>query len=185
MSKQDDAALAFVAVAGELPDDEGLGPLTRELRRVEAVNQAFFEAYRDRDLEAMCRLWLRSPHIRCIHPSGELSVGWPEVRESWVEQFRSVENAGFQLEDVHVEVAGRIAWVNLLAYTTLHTDDGDVINASSNVTNLFELSEGEWRLALHHSSSFLEDELEDEEDDLLDLDPERPPQGGSGMGGPN
>lgn len=184
MSKQDDAALAFVTVAGELPEDEGLGPLTRELRRVEAVNQAFYDAYRDRDIEAMSRVWLPSPHARCVHPSWELVVGWTDIRESWAELFRSLEHADFQLEDVHIEVAGRIAWVNQLAYATLHTDEGEVISAASIATNLFEVSEGEWRMILHHSSSFLEEEL-DEDEDPMDLDPERPPQGGSGMTGPN
>lgn len=184
MSKQDDAALAFVSVAGELPEDEGLGPLTRELRRVEAVNQAFYDAYRDRDIDAMAAVWMPSPHARCIHPSWELVVGWTDIRESWGELFRSLQHAEFQLEDVHIEVSGRIAWVNLMAYATIHTDDGEVIGASSIATNLFELHEGEWRLTLHHSSSLVEDDLEEDEDPL-DLDPERPPQGGSGMSGPN
>ena len=184
MSKQDDAALAFVSVAGQLPEEEGLGPLTRELRRVEAVNQAFYDAYRDRDIDAMAEVWLPSPYARCVHPSWELVVGWTDIRESWTELFRSIEHAEFQLEDVHIEVAGRIAWVNLLAYATLHTDDGEVISASSIATNIFEFTEGRWRMTLHHSSSFLEDELEEDEDPM-DLDPERPPQGGSGMGGVN
>ena len=71
----------------------------------------------------------------------------------------------------------RIAWIQ-------PDGEGDIIGASSIATNVFELSEGEWRLVLHHSSSFLEDDLDDDEDPL-DLDPERPPQGGSGMDGVN
>ena len=185
MSKQDDAAVAFVSVAsGEMPEDTNLGPLTRELTRVEQANQLFYDAYRERDINAMAKVWLHSPHARCIHPSWELVVGWKDIRESWVELFRSIEHADFQLEDVHIEIAGRIAWVNQLAYATLHTDDGEVISASAITTNLFELSEGSWRLTLHHSSSFIDDEL-DENEDPLDLDPDRPPQGGSGMTGLN
>jgi ketosteroid isomerase-like protein len=184
MSKQDDAALAYVSVAGELPEDEGLGPLTRELRRVEAVNDAFYDALRARDIEAMSRVWLPSPHVRCVHPRWELVVGWIDIRESWAELFASLEHVDVQLEDVHVEVAGRVAWVNLLAYTTLHTEEGDIISASSIATNVFEIAEGEWKMVLHHSSSFLEDDLDDDEDPL-DLDPERPPRGGSGMDGAN
>lgn len=184
MSKQDDVALTYVAVADELPSEEGVGPLTRELRRVEAANQAFYEAYRDRNIEAMSEVWIHSPHARCVHPVWELAVGWPDIRDSWEELFRSIEHADFQLEDVHIEVAGRIAWVNLLAYASVHTEDGDVMSAASIATNVFELSEGEWRLTLHHSSSFLEDDL-DEDEDPMDLDPERPPQGGSGMGDSN
>lgn len=184
MSKQDDAATLYVSVAGELPEDEGLGPLTRELRRVEAANQAFYDAYRDRDIEAMSRVWLASPHVRCVHPSWELVVGWTDIRESWADLFGSLRHVELQLEDVHVEVAGRVAWVNLLAYATLHTEDDEVLSASSIATNVFELSEGDWKLVLHHSSSFLDEEL-DEDEDPLDLDPERPPQGGSGMDGIN
>lgn len=184
MSKQDDAALAFVTVAGEPPEDEGLLPLTRELSRVEAVNQAFFDAYRERDIEGMEAVWLGSPHARCVHPSWELVVGWTDIRESWAELFRSLQHADLQVEDLHIEVAGRVAWSNQLVYATLHTEDGEVISAASIATNLFEISEGEWRLVLHHASAFVEDDL-DEDEDPLDLDPERPPQGGSGMSGPN
>lgn len=184
MSKQDDAALSFVTVGDALPEDEGLGPLTRELRRVEAANQAFYDAYRDRNIDAMAAVWMPSPHARCVHPSWELAVGWPDIKESWEDLFRSIEHADFQLEDVHIEVAGRIAWVNLLTYATVHTLEDEVVSAASIATNVFERSGDEWRLVLHHSSAFLEDELDDDEDPM-DLDPERPPQGGSGMDGPN
>ncbi len=184
MSKQDDTAPAFAMAATEPPEDEGLGPLTLELRRVEATNRAFYEAFRTRDLEAMARVWLHSEHARCVHPSWELVVGWTDIQESWSELFHTLEHVDIQLEDVHIEVAGRVAWANLLAYATLRTDDGDEISASSIATNFFEKTGGEWRLVLHHSSSFLEDDLEEDEDPL-DLDPERPPRGGSGMEGPN
>lgn len=166
MSKQDDAPLAFVSAAdGDADGVHPLGPLTRELERVEAANTAFFEAYRTRNIDAMTSVWLPSAHARCIHPSSELVVGWIDIQTSWLDLFESLENVELDLEDVHVEVAGRIAWTNQLAYLTLETVDGEAVAATSICTNLFECWNGEWRLVLHHASSTLDDEDGDEEDD--------------------
>lgn len=165
MSKQDDGPLAFVSArdAGE-PEGDGLGPLSRELERVEAANVAFFDAYRSLDLAAMSRAWLPSPHARCVHPGSELVVGWIDIQESWRDLFESLAHVELDLEDVHVEVAGRIAWCNQLVYLTLETVEGDVVSATSIVTHLFERWDGQWRLIVHHASSTLEDDEEDEGD---------------------
>ena len=92
-------------------------------------------------------------------------MGWNDIRQSWVEIFRTVSEIDFQLEDVHVEVAGRTAWVNLIAYVHITTDDGEDFDAAVVTTNIYEQLEGQWVLVLHHSSNFADDDGEDEEEE--------------------
>jgi ketosteroid isomerase-like protein len=174
----DPAALSSPAPAD--PDDQGQGePLTRELRRVEEANLAFYEAFTRLDMSAMARCWSKSPHARCVHPGWELVVGWNDIRQSWTDIFRTVKAVEFQLEDVHAEVAGRTAWVNLVGYVEITTDEDETFQASVVTTNIFEKLDGEWLLTLHHSSNFaeeedLEDDDEDEDDDELEFEGARP-----------
>ncbi len=141
--------------------------LTKELTRVEEANLAFYEAFMARDVDRMALLWAKTPHVRCVHPGWELVVGWDDVRASWTEILRSVQAVEFRLEDIHVEVTGRIAWVNLIAFVVLHTEDGDQFQATVVTTNILEQIDGNWLFVLHHSSNFADDdEVGDDEDEL-------------------
>ncbi len=163
MSKPPDAPRAS-PVANDLDGSDAPSALTRELTRVEEANRSFYEAFRDRDIDRMSRLWAKSPHTRCVHPGWELVVGWTDIRQSWSEIFRTINAAEFELEDVHVEVAGRTAWANLIAYVRIETDEGESFHATMVTTNIFERVDGQWLLVLHHSSNMAEDEDEDSED---------------------
>jgi len=160
----------------ELAEDVGNppSPLTRELTRVEEANLAFYEAFEHRDITRMERVWSRSQHARCIHPGWEPVVGWVDIRQSWVDIFRTMKSIDFTLEDVHVEVSENTAWVNLVAHADLETDDDEAFETSVVSTTILERSEGQWYVVLHHSSHFAdgdeEDELENEEAEDLGLD---------------
>ncbi|MBK8012337.1 MAG: nuclear transport factor 2 family protein [Deltaproteobacteria bacterium] len=165
MTKPSEFGLAFVRAPME--DDEDTGTwISKELTRVEEANLSFYDAFGSRDIEKMARLWSRSPHARCVHPGWELVIGWNDIRQSWVEIFRTLEEVEFELEDVHVEVSGRSAWANLIAHVSASTDEGESFNASVVTTNIFELQENRWVLVLHHSSNFAEEEPMAEDDSV-------------------
>lgn len=157
--------------------------LTRELTRVEETNYAFYDAFRRRDIDRMSQIWSRSPHARCVHPGWELVIGWSEIRQSWTDIFRTIQQIEFRLEDIHIEVSGRTAWVNLVAHVEVETDDAEEFQASVVTTNIFEEIDDRWTLVLHHSSNFSEEE--EIEEDELDLDGELDPSSGSGISGAN
>jgi len=139
------------------------GSLTRELARVEEANLAFYEAFKNRDLEAMSMAWAHSPHARCVHPGWELVTGWPDIRRSWGDIFESIEDLEITLDEVQVEVASSVAWVNLVVSLRISTADDETFEASVVTTNVFEQTNGAWLLVLHHSSNFVEDDPDDEE----------------------
>lgn len=171
MSKQHEGALALAPGLPLTGGDPGATSLTRELARVEEANLAFYQAFEAKDIDAMSRVWSQSPHARCVHPGWELVVGWPEIRQSWTEIFRTIDEIEFELSDAHVEVSSNTAWVNLIVRVQVTTDDGEEFHASVATTNLFERMDTDWLLMLHHSSNFGEEESEESEDDDYNVDP--------------
>lgn len=142
------------------------GSLTRELTRVEEINFQFYEAFHKRDLNLMGAVWSRSPYARCVHPGWEPVVGWPYIRQSWEEIFSSMTSIEFELEDVHVEVVGETAWINLVANAEVTTEEEEEFATAVVATTIMEKLEGQWLIVLHHSSHYVEDdELEEAEHD--------------------
>jgi ketosteroid isomerase-like protein len=154
--------------------------LTRELTRVEEANLAFYEAFNKRDVDKMSQIWSRSAHARCVHPGWELVIGWSDIRQSWMDIFRTIQEIDFRLEDIHIEVSGRTAWVNLVAHVEVTTDEGEAFQATVVTTNIFEEIEDRWQMVLHHSSNFAEDEEIEEEEIEIDNG-----TNGNGISGPN
>jgi ketosteroid isomerase-like protein len=146
------------------PSDESKSDatsLTRELTEVEEANLDFYRAFNRCDLEAMAKLWSPSPYVRCIHPGWEPVVGWPRVRQSWNDIFSSMQAIDFSLQDVHVEVVGLSARVNLVAHANVTTVDDDIFQTTVVATTIFDKIEDQWLVVLHHSSHLLEDDLDE------------------------
>lgn len=141
--------------------------LTRDLSRVEEANFAFYEAFTRKDIEAMGRLWSASPYARCIHPGWEPVIGWPDIRESWLDIFNSISEISFELTEIHIEVMGQVAWVNLIAFAAVDTAEEGEFETAVVTTTIFEESDGEWRVALHHGSHYIDDEELDDDDLVL------------------
>ena len=52
-------------------------------RAVLEANRAFYEAFNNRDVEAMADLWLRSGDVTCIHPHQNVLTGHEAVMRTW------------------------------------------------------------------------------------------------------
>jgi ketosteroid isomerase-like protein len=121
-----------------------------------AANDAFYRAFESLDPAEMEKVWLRAPHIRCIHPGWGALVGWDAIMESWQRIFAGAVEMRFTQELVHVAVTGDLGWVVLVErIASLHPDGpgGGRVQA----TNLFERVDGAWYLVHHHGSPIYED----------------------------
>ena len=114
-------------------------------------NRAFYTALEDMDLEAMSRIWVQSAEAVCIHPGWETLRGWPEIRESWRAIFAATGYMRFEPSDVTIHLHGDAAHVSCVEniFTVV---DGMTIHSRIACTNIFTLSDGEWRMVLHHGS---------------------------------
>lgn len=112
-----------------------------------AANMAFYDAHEARNLAAMRSLWEHSERAVCIHPGWPILRGWQHIEESWRRIFSGSGRNQFIVTNEVVAGAGGVAWVTL--------DENLVQGAEANTvaaTNMFVLTDGEWKLVHHHGS---------------------------------
>lgn len=126
-----------------MPDDDRQAVLE--------ANAAFYRAFESLSLTHMEAVWLRAPHVRCVHPGWNLLVGWGPVMESWQRIFANTMSMRVALTNVDAEVLGDLAWV--VATENIETEQRDgVSSACVQATNVFQRLHGRWLLVHHHGS---------------------------------
>src|SRR3954454_10816194 len=114
-----------------------------------AANQAFYDAFEARDIDAMSDVWERSDRATCTHPGGATLRGWGKVASSFFTLFTGPQRVQFVLTDAHVEVAGAVGWVSL--DENLLGDQGGATVSALNIF-VFDATSERWRLVCHHGS---------------------------------
>ncbi|CAH1415424.1 unnamed protein product [Lactuca virosa] len=137
-------------------------------RAIVNINQQFFEMIRERSVPDMGRLWLNADYVKCIHASGELFTGYNGVIGSWQLAFNWEAEAGeggeagidFEVRDVRSRVLSDVAWVTMKAYVGME-------QRPLNVTNVFELHNGQWYMVHHHTSLMLANAAADQPQPMM------------------
>ena len=113
-------------------------------REIQAVNDAFYRAFRDRDYAAMEALWARAAPIACMHPGMGPVSGRSAVLASWRGILGHPGAPTLQCSEVRVHLLGTSAFVTCF--------EGSVGESARLVaTNVLTLEEGRWRL-VHHQA---------------------------------
>jgi ketosteroid isomerase-like protein len=107
-----------------------------------AANQAFYEAFAERNAGAMERLWAREHVVACVHPGWAPIHGTDAVIGSWRAILGSPESPSVQFTHATALVLGDTAFVTCIEY---------VRDTKLAATNVFALEQGEWRLVHHHA----------------------------------
>lgn len=108
-----------------------------------AVNERFYEAFAQRDREAMARVWAEKAPVVCIHPGWPPVRGRTEVLASWAAIFQHDESPPIRCEAPSV---------------TLFADTATVVcrerigNSVLAATNIYAREDGGWTLVHHHAS---------------------------------
>ena len=116
----------------------------------EAEN-AFYEAFERADLAAMMAVWAASDDVVCVHPNGPRLVGFEAVRESWMQIFAG----GGQLRVAPTGVK-RFDGAGVAVHTLVEmvsVPGQDTPPQAVFATNVYELTDGGWRMVSHHASS--------------------------------
>ena len=112
-----------------------------------AANRAFYDAFEERDIDAMSDLWEHGDDVVCTHPGWRPLHGWGAVAGSWVALFGSGSQIQFILTDERVHGAGDMAWVSVEENLI-----GDGLGGTIAALNVFRRQDGQWRLVAHHGS---------------------------------
>jgi hypothetical protein len=108
------------------------------------ANTAYYEAFNNRDFNAMSRIWAdEEDDVSCIHPGWPTLVGRKSVLQSWLHILRNPSQAAIECRPIKTIVSaeeGRVLCIEMV---------GDAALAA---TNWFRLIDGAWRL-IHHQAS--------------------------------
>ncbi|MBM4270069.1 MAG: nuclear transport factor 2 family protein [Deltaproteobacteria bacterium] len=128
--------------------------MSAEVESVLAANAAFYEAFANRDVEAMDEVWARDASVACIHPGWRALTGRERVMESWRAILEGPMAPEVACSRERPYVFGEVAFV--ICVETL--EDGEMI-----VTNVFAREMGHWKMVHHHAGQIAHPE--DDEDD--------------------
>ncbi|MCC6832178.1 MAG: nuclear transport factor 2 family protein [Thermoleophilia bacterium] len=120
--------------------------------QVVAANQAFYDAFARRDLDALMACWADAGDVACIHPGGTPLCGHDLVRTSW-EGLIDGDADGFTVHPdiVSVTYEDPVATVVCMERFATHGHGGGT-RADLVATNVFVLGPGGWRMVVHHAS---------------------------------
>ena len=119
-----------------------------------ATNEAFYHAFSQRNLQEMTSLWWQGSTSLCIHPGGQVILGWEEIRASWDSIFRHTDSLEIDIEIIKIEVDQALSYV-VVGETVLQSSRGRKIKAQSIATNTFQKMAQKWYLVHHHGSPII------------------------------
>ncbi|MEM8720167.1 MAG: nuclear transport factor 2 family protein [Cyanobacteria bacterium P01_G01_bin.39] len=119
-----------------------------------AANEAFYNAFTNRDLSAMNLLWWQGSTSICIHPGSSPILGWEDIRNSWQAIFQNTASLEIDIEIINVEVDQALAYV-VLREVVLQSNQGRRMKATSLATNVYQKMAQKWYLVSHHGSPIM------------------------------
>ena len=118
---------------------------------VKNSNQAFYDAFSNRDIKSMNLLWWQGTSSLCIHPGGKVLIGWEAIRDSWESIFKNTDSFEIEIEVLKLEIDRSVAYV-VVREIVLQSSRGRKVKAPSIATNIFHKMAQKWYLVHHHGS---------------------------------
>ncbi len=106
------------------------------------ANEAFYQAFAERDMGAMEAIWAERDSVACIHPGWHPLEGRDEVLESWRAILANAGSPPVVCREPRVHMRGEMAFV--VCYEDIH---GQFLIA----TNVFVREGRTWRI-VHHQA---------------------------------
>lgn len=116
--------------------------MTRDQQSVLAANAAFYEAFSNRDIQGMEKVWSNQEDIAVIHPGWPPLLGWRSVMSSWKRIMQGGASPAISCVDSRANILGETAIVictEILSETELVA------------TNIFYRENTSWKL-VHHQA---------------------------------
>lgn len=119
---------------------------------------AFYEAFERGDLAAMMAVWAEGADIVCVHPRGPRLTGFDAVRDSWAGIFAG-GGSGLRVQATELrKFDGNSVAVHALIEVLTSAAQPTATAQSVCATNVYELTDGGWRMVVHHATPVPEPE---------------------------
>ena len=109
------------------------------------ANAAFYQAFRDRDLAAMDRVWALRLPVLCVHPGAAPLATREQVLASWHDILANPRSPILEHQVETILHFGDIALLTCYEWSKAQPD------AALVATNGFALEDGVYKMILHHA----------------------------------
>lgn len=118
---------------------------------IDQMEDTFYEAFMQGDLEALMAVWWMDDSIECVHPFGPRLTGYKEVYSSWQEVINQSRGMAVERKRVHQHGDGDLVVHTVVEEVSWNSDDG---RHSTEImsTHVYRNTETGWRLVLRHAS---------------------------------
>ena len=116
----------------------------------EAAEDAFYDAFERRDLDAMARIWDHEAEVSCIHPGGPRLDDIDVILESWRAIFEGGQRLRFERAGVAPTTGTDVAvhcLHEVIRFGERFEQQGTVV-----ATNVYRRTEQGWKMVIHHAS---------------------------------
>ncbi|WP_437484296.1 nuclear transport factor 2 family protein [Sorangium sp. So ce1014] len=113
-------------------------------RLVLVANEAFYEAFRSGDHQAMREVWSKRTPVACAHPGMQALSGRASVLESWRQILHQSSPLRLRCQGAVAHLFGEFAFV-----TCLEADGDEPAHLCA--TNIFILEDSQWKMVHHHA----------------------------------
>ncbi len=120
--------------------------LQKDIAALIDANREFYRAFRERDMEAMEKLWARDRPVACIHPGWDALTDFDEIMESWRQIFAAPQGPDIRPKNEQTFLHGDTAFV--ICHEAMA--QGALV-----ATNIFIRQRGLWRVAHHQAGQFI------------------------------
>jgi ketosteroid isomerase-like protein len=125
-----------------------------DFEAVRNANQAFYDAFSNRDIKSMNLLWWQGATSLCVHPGGAILTGWEAIGASWSSIFKNTDSFEIEIEVLKLEIDRAVAYV-VVREIVLQSSRGRRVKAPSLATNIFQKMAQKWYLVHHHGSPIM------------------------------
>ena len=122
-----------------------------ESDKILKVNQLFYEALGTRNIELMKAVWANDEKVGCVHPGWTILKSWEAIMQSWENVFDPEDQVDISLSEIAIKINGEMAWLTCVQEMVYVNRDPVSFNLSQS-TNIFEKSNNEWKMVIHHAS---------------------------------
>jgi ketosteroid isomerase-like protein len=114
------------------------------------AENAFYDAFERANIASMMAVWAENDDIVCIHPQGPRLTGFEAVRDSWVQIFAGGAQLRVRTTEARKFDGQSVAVHQVVELVAPPGDKAPVTTLFA--TNVYELTEGGWRMVVHHAA---------------------------------
>lgn len=118
------------------------------------VEESFYKAFRNRDLDLMQQVWDQSDDVICIHPSSPRIYSFDLIIASWQQIFSAPQATNIDTAEQVYKLDETIA----IHYVKENLSVNNQSVGSVYATNIYHQTSAGWKMIAHHASPAFTDE---------------------------